>query len=115
MTNIISSFAISRELAVLNHLNERLAATINWLNLRPSSIVKLLMSLAASYVTYKTVSIYLTKRKYSHIPGLETSGYFFTHFKFLNKSFNNCIYFFKAYLDFILVTFKKLLNIVAKV
>ena len=47
---------------------------LKWLNLRSIGMVTL--ALGASFITYKTIRIYLLRRKYSHIPGPNTNGYF---------------------------------------
>lgn len=36
---------------------------------RPANLLKAAAVLAVSYVSYKTLSVYLKRRKYQHIPG----------------------------------------------
>lgn len=38
------------------------------------------LGLTSTYLLYKTVRLYLKRRKYRHIPGPPTEGYFITHF-----------------------------------
>ena len=45
----------------------------------PKNILLFSFGLSTSYILYKLVEFYLNKRKYRHIPGPPTEGYF-THF-----------------------------------
>ena len=47
---------------------------VSKLAVRPTTLLKWLSGAAASYALYKTLEIYLRKRKYRDIPGLDTSG-----------------------------------------
>jgi hypothetical protein len=42
--------------------------------LNVSNVVKVSVGLVGSYVVFKTIKIYLTRRKYRHIPGPGTNG-----------------------------------------
>jgi hypothetical protein len=39
-----------------------------------SNLLKLVATLASSYTIYKTIQIYLIRRKYRHIPGPSANG-----------------------------------------
>ena len=52
------------------HVSRRL------LTIKPADIGLVLLGTAVSYGTYKIVKIYLTRRKYRHIPGPSTPGFF---------------------------------------
>lgn len=65
-----------------------------------SNVLKLIATLASSYVIYKSVQIYLLRRKYRHIPGPPANGLFGFYFgnvidmpKYLNNQ--------KVYSDFV--------------
>jgi hypothetical protein len=69
---------------------------ISWMK-----ISQLLGGLASSYIIYKTIRIYLIRRKYRHIPGPPTKG--FTNFFIFSLEFttpNN--YILKSILEFFL-------------
>ena len=51
---------------------------------KPIHVIKLLAGVTLSYGIYKTVGIYLTRRKYRHIPGPEASGYSILYLPFWN-------------------------------
>ena len=50
----------------------------------PKNILLFTLGLSTSYLLYKFVGFYLYKRKYRHIPGPPTKGYFNAFYK-LNK------------------------------
>ena len=68
-----------------------------WRQLEPILVIKLLAGVTLSYGFYKTFELYLTRRKYRHIPGPPTSGYdaLIARKLFANSSkllFDKCVY-----------------------
>ena len=51
---------------------------VNWIkqnNNKPFAVINLVAHIAALYAIYKTIRIYLKRRKYKHIPGPPTKGF----------------------------------------
>ena len=44
------------------------------LTMKPLDLVKLIAGTAITYGAYKTIQLYIRRRKYQHIPGPGTSG-----------------------------------------
>lgn len=46
----------------------------------PKNIAIIATSFGLAYISYRTMSVYLTRRKYRHIPGPPTKGSFLNNF-----------------------------------
>lgn len=68
----------------------------------PKSIAILASTLGLSYFAYRTLTIYLTRRKYRHIPGPPADGFVSSHTEFPDFRYCSIIF---VYIFFRIVGF----------
>ena len=71
---------------MLNIIDNVKSTSFNQLNAANGKLaLKIVGSVGLGYVLYRTLDIYFKRKKYAHIPGPRTKGYFINFFHFFYK------------------------------